>query len=145
MCFMPFPGGADNLFELRIFWFPAEFIPCFVGSGDQFWWITRATRLFDYRDFPLADAFTRRDYFSHRVTIAVAKIVEALFAGDHRENVGLRQINNVDVIANAGSVGRGIVRAEDFAMGRLAERHLEHVWDQVRFDAMMFAKLLAGP
>ena len=40
------------------------------------------------------------------------------------ENVRLRQVDNVDVIANAGAVGSWIIGPENFAMRRLPERHL---------------------
>ena len=63
--------------------------------------------------------------------------------GFERQDVRLREIDDVDVIANAGAVGRRIIGAVNFALRRLAERDFEHVRDQMRFDAMMFAKFLA--
>jgi hypothetical protein len=57
--------------------------------------------------------------------------------------VRLRQIHDVDVIADARAVRRRIIRAVNLALLRLAERDLEHVRDEMGFDAMMLAELLA--
>ena len=55
----------------------------------------------------------------------------------------LRQVEDVDVIADAGAVGRRIIRAENLALRLLAERDLQHVRNQMRLDAMMFAEFFA--
>ena len=53
--------------------------------------------------------------------------------------MGRRQIVDVDVIANAGAVGRGIVVAENRDVFALPERHLQHDRNQVRLGRVVLA------
>ena len=78
------------------------------------------------------------------VAVAVAQIVKALLARSEGEDVRLREVNDVDVIADAGAVGRGIIGAVNFALCGLAKRDLEDVGDEMSFDAVMFAEFFAG-
>jgi len=57
----------------------------------------------------------------------------------------LRQVDDVDVIADAGAVGRRIIRAEDLALRLLAEGDLQDVGNEVRLDAVMLANLPLAP
>src|SRR5688500_12352970 len=104
MLFMPFPGRADNLFELRVFRLPTEFVARFVRRGHELWWVARAARLFDNRNLPLANSFTSRDHLANGVTVAVPQVVEALFPRRHCKDVGLRQVDYVNVVADARAV-----------------------------------------
>ena len=47
-----------------------------------------------------------------------------------------RQVYNVDVVAHAGAVGRGIVIAKDMDLFQLADCDLGNVRDQVVGDAV---------
>ena len=49
------------------------------------------------------------------------------------------------IIADAGAVGRWIIRAIDFHLRLLSEGHLQHVGYQVRFFPVMLATTLGGP
>ena len=56
--------------------------------------------------------------------------------------MGAREIEDVDVVANAGAVGRFVVGAEDFDVRLLAERDFEDIRDEVRLDAVIFAEIV---
>ena len=51
------------------------------------------------------------------------------------------EIDNVDVVANAGAVRRLIIGAVNFQVRFLTERDFEHVWNQMGLDPMIFAKI----
>src|SRR6202167_5491852 len=62
-------------------------------------------------------ATDRFDYFSHGKTRAIAKIVDEWPLGCERiesEKMGLGEVLDVDVIADAGTVGSRIIIAVDF-------------------------------
>ena len=55
----------------------------------------------------------------------------------------LRQILDVNVIADARAVRRRIIRAVNLHLRFFAERHEQHVRNQMRLDAVMLAKFFA--
>ena len=112
---MPFPGGADNLFELRVFRFPPEFLARFIGGGDQCRRIAGTPRFFDNRNFLATDLFAHGDDLAHGITVAIAKVVEAAFARRHCQDVRLGEVDNVDVVADARAIRCGIIRAINLA------------------------------
>ena len=50
----------------------------------------------------------------------------------------LGQIQDVDVVADAGTVRRGIVRAQNRDLGCSAGGHVHHNWDEVLHEARVF-------
>ena len=58
--------------------------------------------------------------------------------------MGISDVEYVDVIADAGSVGGGIVRAEDFDVGDHAEGGVENFGNEMGFDAVVLAALGGG-
>src|SRR5581483_5732533 len=144
MLLVPVPGGGDDVFELGILGFPAEFADGFFGGGDKFGRVAGTAGFFNGGDFFAGDFFAGLDNLTHGIAIAVAEVVKSLFAGREGQDMGLGQINDVDIIPDAGAVGRGIIGAVNLALGGLAERDFEDVRDEVGFDAMMFAEFLAG-
>src|SRR6185369_11336230 len=102
-----------------------------------------AARLFDRFDGLAGDLLAHLDDFADRVTLAVAQIEETAPARSHGENVRPGQINDVNVIAHTRAVGRRVIRAKNLAVRRMAERDPEHVWNQMRLEAMMLAELFA--
>jgi hypothetical protein len=58
--------------------------------------------------------------------------------------MGVRQIGNMDVIADAGAVVRRIILAEDFNMRAFPRRDIENQRDQVRFRIVILAQMAIG-
>src|SRR5258708_6112759 len=102
---VPFPGGGDDVFELWILRFPAQFTNGFFGGGDEFGRITRAARFLNRRDFLSAHLLAHLDDLADGIAVAVAQIVKALLARREREDVRLREIDDVNVVADARAVG----------------------------------------
>ena len=55
--------------------------------------------------------------------------------------MGLGEIDDVDVVADAAAVGRRVVGAVDLDRLLLAEGDLEDIRDQVGLDAVVFAEI----
>src|SRR4029077_4712211 len=127
--------------------FPAESTLQFFLAGDQHGGIAGAARAQFARDLAAGDALRYIDDFQDGEAAAVADIEG--FAGNALDllestDMGIGDIENVDVVADAGSVGCGIVRAEDIDVGKAAAGSIEDAGNQMSFDAMMLAALLGG-
>ena len=81
----------------------------------------------------------RVDYLPDARASAGTEIVKITFGCTQRENMGLSEINNVDVIADAGAVRRFVIVPEHLYGGTLAQRRLQDQRNQVRFRIVMFA------
>src|SRR2546423_6475272 len=104
MFLVPAPGGGNDVIELGKSWFPAQFFQRPFGGGDQPGGIAGPARPFQRLDGLASDLLARSDHLANGITRTIAEVVRALLARFHREEVRLRQVNNVDVIANAGAV-----------------------------------------
>src|SRR3954468_4589695 len=89
MLLVPGPGGGDDLFEFWKLRFPIQFFEGAVGRSHEAWRIAGTARFFDEGNFLFRNFLAHVDHLPHRITSAVAQIVEALLAGFEREDVGL--------------------------------------------------------
>src|SRR5260370_41657238 len=127
--------------------FPTEHALELFLAGDENSGITGTARAQFARDLAAGDALGRIDDFQDRVAAAVADVEG--FAGNavdllERADVGIGDIEDVDVIGDAGSVRCGIVRAEDIDMGQATASGVEKPRNEMSFDAMMLAPFLGG-
>src|SRR5438876_9961405 len=99
--------------------FPTEHALELFFAGNENSGITGTARTQFARDLAAGDTLRRRDNFQDREATAVADVEG--FAGNTVDllksaDVRIGDIKHVDVIADAGSVWRGIVSAEDIDM-----------------------------
>ena len=137
---VPDPGGVDDFVDLGVFGLPAEFGDGFFAAGDEEGGVAGAAREHFHGDGVASDAADGIDNFANSEAGAVAEVVdEALFGGFvgfeglEGEQMGVCQVGDVDVIADAGAVVGGVVVAEDFDGVATAEGHVEDERDQVGF------------
>ncbi len=105
--------------------FPAEGTLEFFLAGDQHCGITGTARAQFARNLAAGDVLRRIDDFQDGEAAAVADVEGfSRNAFDLLEgtDVGIGDIEHVDVVADAGSVGCGIVRAEDIDVGQRLQR-----------------------
>src|SRR5207302_466373 len=124
--------------------FPSEVTLEFLLASDQDSRITGTARTQFAMDFAAGDALRRIDDFQDGEAAAVADIEG--FAGNavdflESADMGIGNIEHVDVIADAGSVGSGIIRAEDIDMGQATSGGIENSGNEMCFHAMIFAAL----
>jgi len=114
----------------------------FVFAGDQHGGIAGAAGGEFARNFAAGDFFGGVEDFEDGKTAAIADVKS--FAGDGFDRlegaeVGIGDVQDVNVIADAGAVGGGIVRAENFEMRNVAKGSVENARDEMSFDAMGLA------
>ena len=126
---------------------PAEFTLGLGGVGVAGGDVAGATRLDRERNRVAGSLLVRLDDLKYRVSVTGAQVV-----GEHAGaldlvddgDVALGQIDNVDVVAHTGSVGRVIVVTEHLNLLELAECNLGDVGGQVCRDALRILADQAG-
>src|SRR5205823_11664638 len=89
----------------------------------------------------------RVNYFCDAITVATAaEIVNraALFKNIELEHMRVRQIDYVNVVANARAIARGIVVTNNLNVGPRASRRVQHQRNQMCFRIVPFAESFAG-
>ena len=147
MFLFPGPGGGDDFLDGRMLGFPTEGAVEFFFAGDEDGGIAGAARREFAGDFVTGDFFGGVDNFEDGEAAAVADVES--FAGDGFDGfegaeVRIGDIENVDIVADAGAVGSGIVGTENFELWDEAKCGVENLGDEVGFDAMGFAALGRG-
>src|SRR2546421_8291272 len=127
--------------------FPTEHALELFLAGHENSGITRTARTQFASDLAAGDTLRRRDNFQDREATAVADVEG--FAGNAVDllkstDVRIGDIEHVDVIADAGSVRRGIVSAEDVDMRQTTAGGIENPGNEMSFHAMMLAAFLGG-
>jgi len=90
------------------------------------------------------DAAGGLDHLEDAESLAVAEVVGQngmIGEGFEGQDVRLGQVDDVDVVADARAVGRGVVVAEDGDGRALAEGHLQDERDEVGFGVVVLAAL----
>ena len=140
---MPEPSGFNDLFNRGKPGFPAKLFDGLLRPGKQSRWIASPAGFLDGGDGFAADTFAGIDHFAYGLSLAIAEVEEPAFTRFHREHVCLGQIDDMNVIANAGAVRGGVIGAKDFAFAGLPKRDLKDIRDKVSLDAMMFTEFFA--
>src|ERR1700674_1395559 len=127
--------------------FPAEGTLKFFLAGNENSGIAGTTWTQFSGDLAAGDALGGLDDFEDREAAAVADVEG--FAGNpvnflQCANVGIGDIEHVYVIADAGTVRRWVIRAEDIDMGQAAAGGIENPGNDMSFHAMMFAVRFGG-
>ena len=85
--------------------------------------------------------FRSADNLPNRESLAAAQVVDSPVLGVQRlerQNVGVCQVSNVDVVSDAGSISSCIVCTEHFDKWPPATCCLQYQWNQVRLRVMHF-------
>jgi len=129
---LPRPGGGDDLVKGGVLGLPVEVAADFFAGGDQRGGIAGAARGKLVGDGLAGDAAGGVEDLKDGIAGAVADVVG--FAGDavdgfKGEDVGVGDVQDMDVIADTGAVGSGIVGTEDFNVGSEADSSVEDAGD----------------
>ena len=104
------PGVADDPGEVRVLRRPAQIGADAVARGDQLGGVAGPPRTDDDRHRVPGHLADRVDDLLHGEAGAVAEVVDPVLAGrggGEGEQVGVGQVLDVHVVADAGAVGRG--------------------------------------
>src|SRR5690606_27957974 len=113
---VPIPGALDDGADVLKLGGPAEFAFDSGAAGDEARGVSGAARLFDYGDLFAADGFACCDDFADAGAAAGAEVefsADAAVEVLDGEHVGLGEVDDMDVVADAGTVGGRIVGAVD--------------------------------
>ena len=111
------------------------------GIGDELGGVAGAAGAKSFRDGVAGSLAAGVDDLPHAIAAARAEIeVQAfswreLFEG---QQMRLGQVIDVDIVADASSIGSGLVVAENRDLLPLAEGDLQHDGNQVRFRCVIF-------
>src|SRR5262245_39786870 len=144
---VPLPGRADNGEYVRVLERPSESGLDLRRVGDKGRGIARAARHYAPGHGLTDHRLARLDHLHNGVTRSGAEVVDlrgALVGRADGPPVGVGEVAGVDVVADAGAVGRRVVGAEDVDVGPLAQRYLEHKRDQVGLGAVVLAVRAVG-
>src|SRR5689334_3643862 len=138
----PVPGGPDDFFERGVGGFPAEGAFEFFFAGNENGGIARAARTEFAGNLEAGNTFCGGDDFEDGEAAAVANVEG--FTGNAVDllksaEVGIGDIEDVDVIADAGSVWGGVIGAENINVRINAAGSVENTRNDVSLDAMMLA------
>src|SRR5690349_1614735 len=135
MSAMPSPCRVDDGIERVELRYPPQHAPRLLRASDQLRWITGPPRADLDRQARARHPLHRLDYLPDRESIAVAQVEggagSALAQIAETEHVGLGQVDDVNVVADARPVGRGVIGAEDLEALALSGGRLQRQRDQV--------------
>ena len=127
--------------EILKLWLPAKFAFYLVRAGDQTRRVAGAPRLFHHRNFLAGHLAAGIDDFAHAGTSARAEIVKITLPRIERENVRARQIQDVDVVANAGAVRSLVIRPINLHVRLLPKRDFQDIRNEMGLEPVIFAKI----
>jgi len=127
--------------------FPAKHALKLVLAGDEDGGIAGATRRKFPWNFAAGDAFGGVEHLEDGEAAAIADIESFagnVFDGFESADVRIGNVEDVNVIADAGAIGRRVIGAEDFELGNDSQGGIENERDEMCFDAMGFATFGRG-
>ena len=144
---LPGPGRGDDCVEGGVRGLPGQVAAHFIGGGDQDGGIAGTAGEEFFGDVAAGEAAGGGEDFADGVAGAGADVEGG--AGDAAEflegaEMGLRDVEDVDVIADAGAVGSGIVAAKNGDVGGAGLDSLQDEGNEVRFVAAGFAAIAGG-
>ena len=142
MALHPLPCARHDRVKIGMLRCPTKLVANPGGTGDQNGCIAFPTGSLAHIDSTPSNAPRRLDDFAHAESVACPEVVDqrsSLRQRIQRENVSLRQIANVNVIANTRGVGRWIIGAKDGHEFALTSRGLQYQGNQMRLRVMTLA------
>src|SRR6202000_1556744 len=118
---------------------PTEVGLDFTRAGDQYRRISRPPRQLLYRDWMPGDPAGRLHHLTHGEAYSVTQVVDHAIARIEAlkgQQMRLRQVLYMNVVANARPIGRWIVLPENFDTRAPAQGYVKDERNEVRFRLM---------
>ncbi len=145
---MKAPGIDQDIFEARMPGLPAQNLQGSGTPADQLGGISRAARRNAFGNRMPGDPARGFDQLSHRVSATRTQIAGQALGSRLKAcqgtQVGVRQVNDMDIVSNASAIGRWVVIAEDPDLLALAQGDLKHQGNQMGFGSVVFAQIALG-
>ena len=144
---VPAPGGLDDRLNVGILGLPVELLLRSRAVGNKLRGIARAALAKDGRNRVPGHATAGVNHFLHAPPLPRAQVELQTFPVAQlleRLEMGRAKIIDMNVIADTGAIGRGIVVAKDGDLLPLPECHLEDDRNEVRLGRVVFAQIAIG-
>src|SRR5262249_3726545 len=126
---VPFPCAFDDGIQRLKFWLPAKLAFDFFGRRDQARGVSWSSRFFLHWNSSAGNPAASFDHFAHARTTTCAEVIKCARWRRQCENMRIRQIADVNVVTNAGAIGRVVIDPENFDLFLLSQRHFQNIWD----------------
>ena len=125
--------------------FPTKLLPCFVDISEVLVYVARTARHDLIWDLDAIGLFKGVDKLKNGSALAGSEVIDdeawvALQAFEGSD-MAFGQIDDVDVVSDAGSIDGLVIVSEDTEEREFANRNLSDVWHEVVWEAVwIFAK-----
>lgn len=126
MCLLPLPCIVNHRGKVGFLWNPAQFIANLAARSDEYGRVSSTPGSLDGVDRNARYFTGGLDHLTYRKSQAIAKIIDAVFSGKDAvqcEQVSARQVLDVNIVADRGSIRCGIVGSVDLNRRTLSCRH----------------------
>src|SRR5437588_11291135 len=106
----PLPGIANHRVEVGLLWNPAQFIANLAARSDEYWRVSSTPGSLNGVDRSSRYFTGGLDHLAYRESQAIAKVIGTVFPGRDAvqwEQVGARQVLDVNIVADRSPVGGG--------------------------------------
>ena len=139
---MKAPGIGEKSVQIRVLGSPPQQLEGSVSATHQLRRISRPTFGHSFGNRMPGYSTGRIDDLSHRVAVSRPEIAgqdpsASLNPGESSE-VGIGQIDDMDIIANAGAIGRRVIVTKNSDRITLPQRNLHQKRNQMRFGLVIF-------
>ena len=142
------PGCFDDLCEVVISGAPSQNVPGLRGAADQNGRVAGAAVRFDAFNGGTGGLFGHPDDLAYRKTVPVAEVEGVARSSDAQvfqgQDVGIGQVGDVDVVADASPVVGFVIGAENLHVVPLAGGDVEDQRDQVSLRVVALTHLGIG-
>src|SRR5580704_2838045 len=122
---MPVASAFDDRVEIRTLGAPAQHLEGETRVGDERGRVAGATRRLTHGYLPVTDPAHGRNHLANGASVSSSKVEGQVFPAFNdmaeRPHVGISQIADIDVVADGGTIRRGIIGTINFDVGALAE------------------------
>jgi hypothetical protein len=142
---MPAPGITDHGFHRGPLRVPSQLLDGAARARDKLGTIAGATVPVDMWHSTIGNRMAVADHIAYRKTIAGPQIEDtaglAVFQPLKSQDMRIDQVANMNIIADAGAVGRIIIRAKHRESRAFPFDRIQHQRDQMGFGLMKLANL----
>jgi len=129
---MPDPCGPDDLVQLRVIRRPAQLSNCLFRAGHQNRGVSGAARMDLGGNWMPSHAASRFDHLPHTESLSVSQVEDqpvlgrrVCFQGRQSQKMGIGNVGDVDVVANAGPISSRVVIPIDPNRSTATQGHVQ--------------------
>src|SRR5260370_18852364 len=126
MRLLPLPRIVNHRGKVGLLWSPAQFLANLAARSDEYWRVSRTPGSLNSIDRNSRYFTSGLDHLAYRKSQAIAKVIDPVFSGRDAvqcEQVGARQVLDVNIVADRSPIGCRIVGSVNLNRGLLSCCH----------------------